>query len=287
MAAKSRHTIDVTDATFEALVVAESRTRPVVVDFWAPWCGPCRALGPILERLAEEGGGKWRLAKVNTDVSPRVSSDFGIQGIPAVMAFQDGRVVADFVGAMPEGRVRAWLDGFLPGEAEALVAKADAARVAGRLDDAELDYERALDLKPRLWSALLGLAHIAASKGDELAVERQLGLVRADDEARAAPHVAAIRFSLRTRGGVTEEAARAQVAADPADLGARLDLGLALAAAGKTRDALEALLEVVARDRGDLRARAREAMVMLFDVAGSRSPLSEEYRARLSRELFK
>lgn len=284
--AASPHVIDVTEKNFEQRVLAESRKRPVVVDFWAPWCGPCRTLGPILERLANEGAGTWLLVKLNTDNNQRLASQYQIQGIPAVKAFRDGAVVAEFVGAMPEGRVRAWLADLLPGEAEALVAKADAALGAGKLDEAEADYERALDEKPRLLGALLGTARIAAARGDAASAERQLGLILADDEARATRDVAQIRFGLQARSTSSLATLEMKVAASPGDLSARLELGVAQGAAGQTRAAMESLLEVIRQDREELRQRARELLLMLFEVEGARSELTEEMRGKLARFLF-
>jgi len=123
--------VDVPADRFEAAVLEESRRRPVVVDFWAPWCAPCRTLGPVLERLAAEAGGAWLLAKVNVDEAQELAGAFGVQGIPAVKAFRGGEVVDEFVGALPEGQVRAFLEGLAPGPADQAFAEAQAARRRG------------------------------------------------------------------------------------------------------------------------------------------------------------
>src|SRR5512147_1473306 len=124
--------VEVPPGQFEAAVIDESRRRPVVVDFWAPWCGPCRTLGPVLEKLAAAGGGDWLLAKVNVDDSPELAGRFGVQGIPAVKAFRDGEVIDEFVGALPEREVRRWLDGVAPGPADTAFAEARALLEAGK-----------------------------------------------------------------------------------------------------------------------------------------------------------
>lgn len=284
---KKPHVVDVTEQTFETLVRAESFKRPVVVDFWAPWCAPCRALGPVLEKLAAQGAGSWVLAKLNTDEAATLSSEFRIQGIPAVKAFKDGAVVSAFEGALPEGRVRTWLEGFLPGEAEALIATADAALALGQLDEAEVVYERALDDKPRAAGALLGLAKVAAARGDAASAERHLGLVLAADEAQVAGESARIRLTVRGRAAGDEASLEARLAANSSDLEARVGLGLWAAGAGRNREALDFLLGVVAHDRGALRDSAREAMLLIFELAGQRSELTEEYRQKLALELFK
>ena len=284
--AVSAHVIDANEKTFEARVLQESRTRPVVVDFWAPWCGPCRTLGPILEKLAQQGGGAWLLVKVNTDESPRLSTTYQIQGIPAVKAFRDGVVRAEFVGALPEGRVRAWLEELVPGAAEALVAQADEAARAGRTEDAEADYERALDEKPRMLGALLGTARIAATRGDTAAAERQLGLILANDEAGATKAIAQIRFSLQAFGVGCVAANQERTRLAPDDLAAHIDLAIAQGAEGLMRGAMDTLLTVIGKDKKDFRQRARELLLMLFEVEGNHAELTEEMRGKLARILF-
>src|SRR5215213_5904698 len=136
--------VEVSEASFERDVLQRSFEAPVVVDFWAAWCGPCRTLGPILERLAEEYAGAWILAKLDVDANPGVAAAFGIQGIPAVKAFRDGRQVAEFVGALPEDRVRAWLDQLGPSPATLAVGEGKAAEAAGDLERATELYRKAL-----------------------------------------------------------------------------------------------------------------------------------------------
>ena len=143
--------VDVPPGQFEDAVVEESRRRPVVVDFWAPWCGPCRTLGPILERLATQAGGAWLLAKVNVDADPDVAARFGVQGIPAVKAFRGGAVVSEFVGALPEGQVRSWLEDVVPGPADEAFAEAEALLALSRPGDALRTLEPMLGAGPEGW----------------------------------------------------------------------------------------------------------------------------------------
>jgi len=282
--------IEVTDRNFVLAVLQESKKRPVVVDFWATWCAPCRALAPVLEKLAAEGGGAWVLAKVDTDAQKRTAAQFQIRSIPTVMAFKDGAMVAQFAGALPEGKVRTWLEGFLPGAAEALIAEGDAALALGDLEAAERKYEAALDEKARLPGALLGLAKVAAERGDETSAEHSLGLITAADMDKAAPAMAQIRVKLHAKmakehGG--EQSLRERIAKDAADHEAKIDLAAIVGGGGKLRDAMELLLEVIAKDGGDMRQKAREALLQLFEVAGPKSELTEEFRGKLAKELFK
>jgi putative thioredoxin len=259
----------------------------VVVDFWAPWCGPCRTLGPVLERLAGQAGGAWLLAKVNVDEDPDVAGRFGVQGIPAVKAFHMGEVVDEFVGALPEGEVRRWLSGVVPGPADLAFAEAEALRAGGDAAGARAALDRALALAPRHAGALLALAELALGegrRGDALGLLDRLPPADAD---RHAGRVGALRLRASAPAeGV--DALRAAAEARPEEPAPRLALARALAAAGDYPAALEALLELVHRFRraepGDA---ARRAMLELFEIVGPRSELADAYRTRLSRELYR
>src|SRR5690349_12012526 len=161
----SSFVFDVGDADFAREVLERSREVPIVVDFWAPWCGPCRTLGPLLERLAVEHAGAFRLAKVNVDEAPRVAQAFRVQSIPAVKAFRDGAVVAEFVGPHPEASVRQFLTSVVPTETDRDALEGDQRAAAGDRDAAAAAYTAALARDPRHARALLGLARVHAGKG--------------------------------------------------------------------------------------------------------------------------
>ena len=279
----SEWVIEVGDADFETAVLKRSETTPVVVDFWAPWCGPCRALGPLLERLAAEHQGAFILAKVNVDEAPAVSQAFGIQSIPAVKGFRDGMLVGEFVGAQPEATVRKLLELVLPTAADGLVARA--ATLAPEAAEAAL--REALELEPRHARALLELARIVAARGDTPGALQLLERVSPPSPLVGESERLAAELRMRTDGAGDQAALRARLAADPNDLQARLDLGRTLAALGKHEDALAELLDVIRRDRHFADDGARKAMVDLFAVLGADHPLTDRYRNELAKALFR
>ncbi len=279
--------IDVGDREFEREVLERSKELPVVVDFWAPWCAPCRALGPVLERLATEHAGAFVLAKVNVDEAPAVAQALRIQSIPAVKAFRDGRVVREFVGAEPEGAVRQFLAAVLPTEADRLARDGEGRLTAGDAAGAEAAFEGALARDTRHPRALLGLARVHVGRGGDTAALRLLERVTPDGPvARDAERLAA---ELRTRVDATgdEPTLRARVRTDPGDLDARLELGRVLAAKGRYEEALGELLEVVRRDPRHADDAARKAMLDVFEVLGPRHELAERFRAQLAQALFR
>ena len=281
----SEFVLDVGDGDFESEVVARSARTPVVVDFWAPWCGPCRSLGPVLEGLAEEYAGAFVLARVNVDAAPRVAGQLGVRSIPTVVGFRDGRRAAEFVGAQPEPTVRQFLTAILPSEADQLASQGDERLAAGEGPEAEQLFRAALEADTHHPRALLGLARVLGTGGDtesalEL-LERVTGTPALETEAG---HLAA---ELRTREGSDDEAAlRARLANDPDDLEARLALGRALAAARRFEEALTELLEVVIQDRSFADEGARKTMIDVFELLGSEDPLTERFRGELARALF-
>ncbi len=245
--------IEVTEASFGSDVLERSRTVPVVVDFWAAWCGPCRALGPILERLATEADGSWVLAKVDVDANPNLAAAAGIQSIPAVKAFKDGRVVAEFVGALPEDRVREWLARLGPSRADVAFARAEELERSGDRDAALAAYREVLSEAP---------AHLAAK-------------------------AAVARLELARRAASLDEATlRARHESDPADVDAAVGLADALAAAGRLQQAFEVLLATVAASAGDERDRARRHLLTLLDLLPPDDPRAVSARRSLSLVLF-
>jgi putative thioredoxin len=277
--------VEATDQTFETAVIERSRHTPVVVDFWAPWCGPCRTLGPLLERLAEEHHGEFILATVNIDENPGLARALTIQSIPMVLGFRDGAVAAEFVGALPEAAVRQFLTKVLPSEADHIALEADQLRVAGKVAEAEAAFRRALDGDARCDRALFGLASLLADRGlhDEaltLLDRVSPGSLRQDADRLAA------QIRVHQGGGGDEASLRAKLTANPGDLETRLALGQVLAAASRYEDALAEYLEIVRRERSFHDGAARKAMLDIFDLLGSESPVTNQYRSELAKVLF-
>jgi len=276
---------DVADASFDADVIEHSRQVPVVVDFWAPWCGPCRTLGPLLERLAAEHKGAFVLAKVNVDESPAVAADFGIRSIPAVKAFRGGRIVDEFVGALPEPALRQFLRRILPSKADELSAQARVAEASGDAAAAERLFREALELDPNHPVSRLGVGRLLAET-DATAALAELDRVLPGTAERTEADRLAARLRLAGDDGAGEAELRARVERDPADLAARQDLARALAAREDYETALGELLEVIRRDRRFDDEAARKQMLDLFNILGPRHALTEKYRAELARVLF-
>ncbi len=274
--------LQVTDATFATEVLERSRSVPVVVDFWAPWCGPCRVLGPIIEKVAAEHAGDVALVKLNTDENPRVAIQYRIQGIPAVKAFIDGRVAAEFVGAIPEPQVRAFFGRLAPSP------EAKAAREAEELAEqdpaaAEQRLREVLAKSPNNADAIVGLGAILMDRG-ELDEANDL-LERAPTDRRAKVlrhHIFLDRFADKHE----DEDLQGEAARNPTDPRARYRWGVMLAADGRLDEALEELLESVRLDRSFADAAARKAMLAVFDILGLDHPVTREYQRRLSTVLF-
>jgi putative thioredoxin len=244
--------IDVAEADFQAEVLDRSQSTPVVVDFWAEWCGPCRQLGPLLEREAGKAEGKVVLAKVDTDANPRISQQFGIQGIPAVKAFSGGKVVDEFVGAQPPAVVERFFAKLVPSEADALVAAGD-----------EASLRRALELEPGRADAAVPLAALLRGRGEADAALEVLGRVR---------------NSFRADG----LAARIRLEGDP-DAG--VQPAFAALDEGRTEEALEQLVDAIPTSDGrrdDLRA----VVVGVLDELGTADPLARTIRRRLAAALY-
>lgn len=280
----SVHAIDVSENNFMQEVIEASRRVPVLVDFWAPWCGPCRSLGPILEKLAAEYQGRFRLAKVNSDKNQALAGQFGVRGIPNVKAVVNGKVVNEFTGALPESAVREFIDALLPSPAEPLRLEALAARARGEADATRKLLLQAIRLDPRHEQARLDLIDILLDAGDLAEAQRLLDEMRDSGKNRGRIDSLAARLALAqsAAGGADATSLQARLAAAPADLEARLALANLLAVKRDYRAALEELLEIVRRDRAFQDDIGRKTMLQIFSLLGADSDLVREYRGRLS-----
>ena len=267
---------DIDTDGFPDAVLERSEEVPVVVDFWAAWCGPCRTLGPLLEEAVTSRGGDVLLAKVDVDANPELSQRFGIRGIPAVKGFRDGDVVAEFTGAVPRTHIEDFLDRLVPSEADRLT---DRARDAAPADALEL-YERALGLEPRHRPAAVGLAELVLEDDPERALQL-LKPHRPDPQADAI----ASRAELVLSADADEDELRRRLAADPADGEAHLLLGRVLAAQQQHEEALAHLLEAVQLG-GECREPAREQILDVFTILGDDHELVARYRPELARTLY-
>ncbi len=280
----SAHCIDVTENNFMQEVIEASRRVPVLVDFWAPWCGPCRSLGPILEKLAAEYQGRFRLAKVNSDENQALAGQFGVRGIPNVKAVVNGQIVNEFTGALPESAVREFIDALLPSPAEPLRQEALAAHARGETDATRKLLLEAIRLDPKHEQARLDLIGILIDAGDLAEAQRLLDEIMDAGKDRARIDSLAARLALAgdAAGGADEETLRARIAADAGDLAVRLDLARMLAAKQDFRGALEELLEIVRRDRSFDDDIGRKTMLQIFSLLGADSDLMREFRGKLS-----
>jgi putative thioredoxin len=256
---------DVTEATFRSRVLERSLDVPVLLDCWAPWCGPCRNLKPILEKLVQEYGGQFVLAKINTDEAPQVSAALQIRSIPLVVLFIGGRPVDQFMGALPESQVRAFLDRHLKQVSEVEQMRQEAADLAG--DDpatAEAILREALKAEPGHLEVTLDLAGLIIARGALDDAKKLLDRVAADK--RNDRHAALLkRIEIaKNRPQGDPKALAARIAANPKDFEARFGLAALLAYEGKFGDAFDQLLEVVLRDKGDQREKARLQLIEWF-----------------------
>ena len=283
---------DATVATFAKDVIEASRDAPVLVDFWAPWCGPCKQLTPILEKVVRSHNGKVRLVKINIDENQTIASQLRIQSIPTVYAFRDGRPLDGFQGAQPESAVKAFVERLLGEEAAMDAAEAlkvaDQALEANDLQGAAEVYAAVLQEDPQNVAALAGLARCYLKSGDVVRAEQTLDLVPPDK--RETGTVASVRaaLDLAKLAGKAGDAdkLKAKVDVEPGNHQARIDYAMSLAAAGKKTEAAEQLLESFRRDRKWNEEAARKQLVQLFDAWGPKDEATLEGRRRLSSILF-
>ena len=281
--------LDVGSADFQEKVLDASHRAPVLVDFWAEWCAPCRVLKPILEKLAADYGGRFILAKLNSDQNQELAARFGVRGIPNVKAFRDGKLVDEFTGALPEAQIRAFIDNLLPSPAEPLRVAAQAARARGEIDVAASLLGDARELDPANEVVLLDLAELDLDQQQTDAARTILDALehRAKDTARHGALQARLKL-VAAGAGVDPAVLAARIAANADDLDARLQLAHVLALAHDYRPALEQLLVIVRRDRKWQDEAARKSMLDLFALLGSNAQyddLVREFRIQLARTL--
>jgi putative thioredoxin len=283
---------ETTTQTFVKDVIEESKRQPVLIDFWAPWCGPCKQLTPILEKAVRAAKGKVKLVKMNIDEHPAIPGQMGIQSIPAVIAFVNGQPADGFMGALPESQVTAFLERLtkdrIGGEAQDLLKAADAAAAEGDFAGAADLYAQLLDEDNTNVQALGGLARCYVETGAIEQARQTLALVPESKLTDAAVVAAKAALDLaeqaKTLGPVAE--LEQKVAANPLDHQARFDLALALNGKGQRLQALEQLISIVKRDRKWNDDGARKQLVQLFDAWGATDEATIEGRKRLSSILF-
>ena len=287
------HTKDSSDQTFMQDVVEASQTQPVIVDFWAPWCGPCRQLGPIIENQVESRAGKVKLVKINIDENPGIAGQLGVRSIPAVYAFDKGRPVDAFMGAQPEGQIRAFIDKLVNGSdsgqmiAEAL-EQAEAASQAGDIGTAAQIYASVINEDAENVTAIAGLARCYLVNGDKDRAIATLEMIPEDKRQDAA--VKGVLMAIDMMADAAEpdefEAALNAIVANPEDHDQRFDLAEKFAAAGRYGDAVDHLLIILKRDLQWSEGKAKAKLLQVFEAAGATDPVTVEGRRRLASLMF-
>ncbi|MFZ9405870.1 MAG: thioredoxin [Burkholderiaceae bacterium] len=278
---------DSTLQTFKADVIDASMQQPVLVDFWAPWCGPCKTLGPLLEKLEQAYGGRFKLVKVDTDAEQQLAQHFQIRSIPTVFAFVNGQPVDQFQGALPEGKLREFIDRLMPNPSDIELEQAGAALDRGDTEAAMEHARKALALDPANDSARLLYGQLLMAAQDPAAAQAQFDALSA--QAKADPQVAALMAqaaqAVLESKAPTPTQLLARVVEAPADLSARLELAEYYIGFKDWEPALEQLIEIVQRDRAFQEDVGRRRMVEVFDLASSQPQIVSQWRRRLGAAL--
>jgi putative thioredoxin len=280
--------IDTTLSSFERDVIEASMEVPVLVSFWAPWCGPCKALGPLLERLEREYGGRFKLVNVNSDTNPELVASFSLKSIPYAVAFVDGNAVAQFTGAQPESYLRAFLDRLIPNPGELEHRAAREALACGQPSVAEQYLKNALALDPSSDAARLDMAALLLDRDEVEAARTHWALLsgRAEQQSTYSAVRARMEAAEKAASLPPPEILERRIHVDDNDLQARLELAELHIARRDFEPALAQLLEIVRRDRTFQEDLGRRKMLEVFEIAAADEQLVADYRAKLSLELF-
>ena len=282
---------DGSDAGFMADVVAASKSQPVLVDFWAPWCGPCRTLTPMIEKAVRAAGGAVKLVKIDIDKDPAYAGQLQVQSIPTVYAFVNGQPVDRFQGALPESQIKAFIDRLTGGtsassDIEQLMSLGEESLSLNDLGGAAQAFAQVLTLEPAHERAIAGMARVYLADGDVDQARQTIAMAGPDSKDATVQSVRAQLALLSAAPSGADDELKARVAADPSDHQARYDLSLAQAASGDLTGAVDSLLTIVAADREWNEQAARKQLLVVFEAAGAGSDVARDGRRRLSSILF-
>ena len=283
----SPYIFEITEENYQKIVIEGSQSVPVLVDFWAEWCQPCKMLMPLLARLVDEYQGKFLLAKLNTEEQKAIAMQFGIRSIPTVKVFKNGQPVDEFMGALPENQIRAFLDKHIPRESDGLLARADEMSRQGDFDGAAGIIEQAHEMDPQNSRVLLAYAGVKSAQGEIERAQEALSALPQDDQdsPEAVSLRANLQFQLVLQDAPTESDLESRVSGDGADSKALYQLAAHKVRLGDHEAALELLLRLLQKDRTYGDDAGRKGMLAVFEIMGASNPLVARYRGRMFNAL--